>query len=1240
MRPKREAARKSQLRLKEKKIDLQLSEDEEENIDSEDDFSDGSSDDYKPNESADKDEESAHESEEEPMSEDEDDSADEEDEQDSFATNIKEINKKKGSKVASLKKDAINKFKRKQSSLHKNNLSLKLKDVLKKAEYTRGKQKSLFSQSDDDNEREKSPIFDCSGGVNLSDSSSESDDDGSQKIQKKDSTKNKPNLLNSINESSDTEEVDLNSIHIKLKEIENAKEKLSNYKHPKKIITSTQSQKENIDIADLLAMGENETSVKRTKSNDSQKRAKPTQGDDSDSDNWEDVEENDSSSKQTPKESVEIVLDEFGDIQKKKLEKLVDVEAQLKRKFNKRRKEMQEYLHKTELICWISHYSFVNKRLNDMNLINSALKMLPENSKQCYPKEKTDIDYFKQITKWYKSIMTLKNTKMYCEKLKKRPPLMMSLAIQMKFKAAICRRDYVLIYIVLLRALGIQCRMVQSAVCDPKICPKSELMSLSKNDSKKTEKNAKKTNNKSKTTKKSNKSSKSQKSAKSMKIPQLDGADDLLDRKKTKKQMKLKGASEYKVDESFVSVSKESLKSNAGNLSPKIKIEINPPNSINTKASSSKVSQNGPTKSTSKLNIFSPRKTRSRDTRVETSVKKTITLPQATQKSKNSGLIKKEEKNEKTTKETLKLLSPRRTRSISNSPSTTIRSNAKESNLKDKKKSENITTSISHRLENRSRSPCTSAEVQKLDAQKLKQNVKTDALKVNTPISRRLRSKSTDNNPNLSANDSRKRTSTVKDEIENKRMRMNSNAKKKPAEVIKSDEKSKKRNAPSEEKDDVASKKKKLYENNFLQNFFGEPESDSDESLKYFKSTTKKGSKAEKSVKNEHPSTSSKVDTAPRTTSTKIDRRILSSDDEENLNVAADQSGSSAKKSKGIDIWVEVYSEKDEKWIAIDVFQNKIDCVKDIMAKATHPLVYVFAWNNDNSLKDVTARYCPNLNTTVRKMRVDRDYLNKILIMYPGTKTARDLKEDDELNKLQLAQPMPTSIAEFKNHPLYALKRHLLKYEAIYPPEPPILGYIRDEPIYPRDCVFVCRSRETWLKEARVVKLYEEPYKIVKTMKWNKPTNKLMKDVPLELFGIWQTKDYEPPTAENGIVPRNGYGNVELFKPQMLPYGTVHLQLPGLQKVCKKLGVDCAQAVVGFDSSGGWPYPVYDGFVICKEFEEKVVDAWNREQEEIERKEREKIEKRVYGNWKKLIKGLLIRERLKLKYNFDNNLDD
>lgn len=51
-----------------------------------------------------------------------------------------------------------------------------------------------------------------------------------------------------------------------------------------------------------------------------------------------------------------------------------------------------------------------------------------------------------------------------------------------------------------------------------------------------------------------------------------------------------------------------------------------------------------------------------------------------------------------------------------------------------------------------------------------------------------------------------------------------------------------------------------------------------------------------------------------------------------------------------------------------------------------------------------------------------------------------------------LGQPLPTVIGTYKNHPLYALKRHLLKYEAIYPETAAILGYCRGEAVYSR-CV-------------------------------------------------------------------------------------------------------------------------------------------------------------------------------------------
>ncbi|KAI4468315.1 dna repair protein xp-c / rad4 [Holotrichia oblita] len=256
--------------------------------------------------------------------------------------------------------------------------------------------------------------------------------------------------------------------------------------------------------------------------------------------------------------------------------------------------------------------------------------------------------------------------------------------------------------------------------------------------------------------------------------------------------------------------------------------------------------------------------------------------------------------------------------------------------------------------------------------------------------------------------------------------------------------------------------------------------------------------------------------------------------------------------------------------------------------RATHPISYILSWDNDHSIKDLTKRYCLNWNTVTRKLRVDDKWWNETLLPYKPPRSARDREEDEDLARQQLEQPLPTTISEFKNHPLYVIKRHLLKFEAIYPPDALILGFVRNEPIYSRDCVHVLHSRDIWLKHAKVVKPGEKPYKIVKARpKYDKVSFNL---------------------------------NIRL--------------VPGLNKIARKMNIDCAPAIVGFDFHGGWSHPTYDGFIVCEEFSEQLIAAWYQEQEESEKRAQEKIEKRVYDNWRRLIRGLLIRERLKAKYDF------
>jgi len=36
----------------------------------------------------------------------------------------------------------------------------------------------------------------------------------------------------------------------------------------------------------------------------------------------------------------------------------------------------------------------------------------------------------------------------------------------------------------------------------------------------------------------------------------------------------------------------------------------------------------------------------------------------------------------------------------------------------------------------------------------------------------------------------------------------------------------------------------------------------------------------------------------------------------------------------------------------------------------------------------------------------------------------------------------------------------------------------------------------------------------------------------------------------------------------------------------------CFLAMVGWDSHGGWSHPVFDGYIVCEEHVEMLMDAW------------------------------------------------
>ncbi|MCI4380700.1 hypothetical protein PGIGA_G00243040 [Pangasianodon gigas] len=341
------------------------------------------------------------------------------------------------------------------------------------------------------------------------------------------------------------------------------------------------------------------------------------------------------------------------------------------------------------------------------------------------------------------------------------------------------------------------------------------------------------------------------------------------------------------------------------------------------------------------------------------------------------------------------------------------------------------------------------------------------------------------------------------------------------------------------------------------------------------------------------------------------------------------------RQGKGHDEWIEVYLKGAKRWICIDVDQG-VGKPELCSNQATQPITYVVGVDEDGYLKDVSSRYDPTWLTSSRRRRVNSEWWEETLRFYECPDCEQKKEEDKELQDKLIGKPLPTSVSEYKNHPLYALERHLLKYEALYPPSAAILGYCRGEAVYSRDCIHTLHSRDTWLKQARTVRLGEEPYKMVKGFSNRSRKARMMSgnkdEKDLALFGLWQTEEYQPPVAINGKIPRNDFGNVYMFQSCMLPVGCVHLHLPNLNRVARKLNVDCAPAVTGFDVHGGYSHAVTDGYIVCKEHEEILKAAWENEQEIQKKKEEEKREKRALANWTLLVKGLLIKQRLQRRY--------
>ncbi|KAF9222930.1 Rad4-domain-containing protein [Gyrodon lividus] len=366
--------------------------------------------------------------------------------------------------------------------------------------------------------------------------------------------------------------------------------------------------------------------------------------------------------------------------------------------------------------------------------------------------------------------------------------------------------------------------------------------------------------------------------------------------------------------------------------------------------------------------------------------------------------------------------------------------------------------------------------------------------------------------------------------------------------------------------------------------------------------------------------------------------------------------------------WTEVFSRADSRWLPVDSIRGIVNkrhvfdpTIPQNIGTSKTPvrqdnrMLYVIGLEEDGFGRDITARYARDYTTKVSKVqgvgagtagRRKEWWARVVETITRPYRLKRDDFEDDELHNHQLTEGMPTTIAGFKDHPLYALTRHLRRDQVIDPPTE--LGKFRGEPVHPRSSVISLKTAENWMRQGRVIRQGCQPMKMVKQRAVTISRQREM-EVALEraqaeghvggdeevmqgLYARSQTDLYKPEPIQNGKIPKNDFGNIDLYVPSMLPEGAVHIPFKGAAKIAKKLGFDYAEAVTGFEFKKRRAFPVIGGIVVAAEIENVIVEACLEAEQDAEEKARAKRLERVCKRWIRLVQGLRIRDRLQKQY--------
>jgi xeroderma pigmentosum group C-complementing protein len=349
--------------------------------------------------------------------------------------------------------------------------------------------------------------------------------------------------------------------------------------------------------------------------------------------------------------------------------------------------------------------------------------------------------------------------------------------------------------------------------------------------------------------------------------------------------------------------------------------------------------------------------------------------------------------------------------------------------------------------------------------------------------------------------------------------------------------------------------------------------------------------------------------------------------------------------------------------------------------KARQVLAYLIAFSSDGTAKDVTTRYVPKWPGRTKGFRMpiekipihnkrgkvkrweEWDWVKSLMRPYARPHDKRqswdEVEDEGDLVPMQpekkknMDEGGKETLQGYKNSTEYVLERHLRREEALKSGAKIVrhftfgtAGNEKSEPVYLRKDVVNCKTQESWHKEGREIREGEQPLKLVPMRAVTVTRKREIEErerlegekVKQGLFSKAQTDWIIPDPIVDGKIPRNSYGNIDVYVPTMVPKGAVHVPLKGTARICRKLNIDYAEACTGFEFGKQRAVPVITGVVIAQENEDMLIDAWEVEEAQKQRKERDKREKFLLGLWRRFASGLRIVDRMREEYGEDVEL--